>query len=261
MSVAIIAENVEFGQYLKNEGVSCSRLKALDKAPVFASPGIYGVQDEEKDLSRDLVVGSATHAILWEPGAFEKRYIKLPVMNCRTKEGREEKDWYFAQYGEEFCLKVEEYELVCHLRDSLWKNEDAKFYLENVTKSEISVFWTDDRGIQKKARPDAWLEAGAIFDLKTCQDASPRGFKRMVVERRYDLQAAMYLEGMRAAGKAVEHFAFLAVEKSFPYAVGIYQLSDDRLKRATEDLARLSSEYKACLDSGTWPSYGQAVLL
>jgi exodeoxyribonuclease VIII len=252
---------MEFEKYLAEDAVSSSRLRAFRQAPLFAAPGHYGVADERKELSRDLVIGSATHALLWEPGEFEKRYKKLPELNLRKDEGRSELAWYYKTYGEAFCLSEREYNLAMALRAALWLNEDARFYLQAIDHSEVSVFWSDpETGIRKKARPDAFIEAGVCFDLKTTTDADEKGFKRIIGERGYDLQAALYVEGLRACGYEITHFAFIAIEKVPPFAIGIWQLSDDRLARAAAEVRDLCRRFKACQESGIWPGYGHGTI-
>jgi hypothetical protein len=52
------------------------------------------------------------------------------------------------------------------------------------------------------------------------QDASPSGFARSIATFRYHVQASHYLTGLHGA----ERFVFIAVEKTAPYAVAVYEL-------------------------------------
>jgi hypothetical protein len=80
-----------------------------------------------------------------------------------------------------------------------------------------------------KCRPD-WLSAdgATIVDLKTCIDASPAGFAKAVANFGYQIQAAHYL-----AGTMAKRFIFVAVEKTAPYAIGVYELDTEALVHGT----------------------------
>ena len=64
-----------------------------------------------------------------------------------------------------------------------------------------------------------------MLDLKTCRDASPRGFRRSISTFRYYQQAAFYLTAARAAGLRADRFWFLAQEKAHPFPHQWYTLS------------------------------------
>ena len=86
-------------------------------------------------------------------------------------------------------------------------------------------FWWDDiaTDMRCKCRPD-WFDGTTIVDLKTCQDASPAGFARAVAQWSYQVQAAHYL-----CGTLAKRFIFVAVEKTAPYAIGVYELDTEGL--------------------------------
>ena len=87
-------------------------------------------------------------------------------------------------------------------------------------QAEQSFWWDDaDTGLRCKCRPD-WLNGATVIDLKTTTDASPAGFAKSCATFRYHVQASHYLAGLPA-----ERFIFIAVEKVYPYAVGVYQLA------------------------------------
>ncbi len=90
-------------------------------------------------------------------------------------------------------------------------------------KSEQSYFATDsDTGMKVKCRPDFILDDGSlIIDLKTTQNASLKGFQKSVVNFRYYVQAAWYLDVVEmATGKRPDAFIFIAVEKTRPFNTG-----------------------------------------
>ena len=96
--------------------------------------------------------------------------------------------------------------------------------------AERSVWWRHDEHLLR-ARPDVYhLEdstaPGLVVDLKTTADARPIAWRRTVERYDYALSAAMYMDGLRAAGLDAAGFIWVCVETAPPYAVAAYDASD-----------------------------------
>ena len=102
---------------------------------------------------------------------------------------------------------------------------------------ELSIFWTGDDGIDRKARLDAY-SGGVAFDLKSSKDASARGFARAVSEYGYHIQAAHYTAACEAAGLNVSGFVFAAVEPNAPHVCAMWRLSPLVMARGASDAAK-----------------------
>jgi hypothetical protein len=75
-----------------------------------------------------------------------------------------------------------------------------------------------------RVRPDVINHvAGFICDVKTTQDASPRGFRSAVYKYNYHLQAAFYMDML-----GVDEFKFVTCEVNHPYTVVVHTLDDDK---------------------------------
>lgn len=134
-----------------------------------------------------------------------------------------------------------------------------------------------------------------IGDLKTTEDASPEGFAKSIANWRYDVQHAYYMDGTRLAleqgkcnppqeGKAElsvywtdpvtgvlcrcrpdfwrgypKHFAFIAVEKKPPYAVGVYVLDSEGVEIGRAQYQHDLRVYAECVRTGVWPGYGDKI--
>tara|TARA_Y100000004_G_C8612795_1_gene285431 strand:- start:164 stop:514 length:351 start_codon:yes stop_codon:yes gene_type:complete len=77
-----------------------------------------------------------------------------------------------------------------------------------------------------------WYDGVDVWDLKTCRDASPRGFKGAINAFNYHMQAALYIDACRALDLRADGFKFLAQEKQDPFPYAVYTLSDEALKYA-----------------------------
>jgi hypothetical protein len=134
-------------------------------------------------------------------------------------------------------------------------------------QAEQSIFWMDEEtGVGCKGRID-WLtdvsestDAGILFDLKSTLDASPEGFQRSISKYRYYVQAAMYIDGLRALGYMPKAFIFAAWEKKSPYASALYYATPEMLEAGRQEYRRLLKIYADCLSSDKWPGYSQEIL-
>jgi hypothetical protein len=117
-------------------------------------------------------------------------------------------------------------------------------------KAEQS-FWADDTatGQRCKCRPD-WYQGTTIVDLKTCQDASPNAFARACATFAYHTQAAHYLNGTFA-----DRFVFVAVEKVYPFCVGIYELDAAAMDAGAEQCRIGLQTISDCRAINEWPGY------
>ena len=94
-----------------------------------------------------------------------------------------------------------------------------------------------------------------VIDLKTCGEglASPDRFMKTVVNLNYHLAAAHYLQGTGA-----KRFIFIAVEKVFPYSVGIYQLSQSFINKGYELQEQTLQEILEATTTKQWRGYTNA---
>ncbi len=123
--------------------------------------------------------------------------------------------------------------------------------------AERSLYWEDaDTGLLCRARMDYYREdLGIVFDLKSTVDARYDKFQRAILNYHYHMKAAWYLQGCRALGLPANGFAWLAIEKEPPYAIGLYMASDEMLALGEVEIARLRDRFAECQASGVWPSY------
>jgi exodeoxyribonuclease VIII len=121
-------------------------------------------------------------------------------------------------------------------------------------KAEQSFWWDDiQTGLRCKCRPD-WYNGTTIVDLKTTTDASPKGFARSVAQWRYHVQQNHYL-----AGTFAERFVFIAVEKSYPYAVGVYELDETAALHGEAERRSNLQTIADCRAISEWPGYGNTI--
>jgi hypothetical protein len=95
-----------------------------------------------------------------------------------------------------------------------------------------------------------------VVDLKTTVDASEGAFARSANTYRYFVQDPWYCDVIRTAiGEAPSHFVFLAIEKDWPHAIGIYFLDDEDVDRGRKTGRRDLHRIIQWRDAQDWPDY------
>jgi exodeoxyribonuclease VIII len=194
-------------------------------------------------------LGSLTHCAVLEPDELSSRYgICLPR---NTKAGKEMEGEMIAAGIE--AVTASEMEQAMAMAGSVRSHQAAAALLRD-GKAEQSFWWDDiPTGLRCKCRPD-WYTGNTIVDLKTTTDASPKGFARSVAQWRYAIQQNHYL-----AGTFAERFVFIAVEKTYPYAVGVYELDEAAALYGETERRNNLQTIADCRAISEWPGYGNTI--
>lgn len=238
--------------YFEQPGISQSMLKLLRNTPAdfyyrYRS-GLY-----VNTTTKSLEFGTKLDMALFEPDMFDLNYQLLPGQKTTTKVG------YIAE-GEYNDVMA----MVANIRAQKI-SRDLDITLGDIllrAQTQEVLSWTCPRtGLLRKGKPDIVMGNGDIFDLKSCEDASPYGFAKAAYDYGYHIQAADYLEGNRVQNSKQEgKFFFIAVEKKAPYKVAVYQASAAFLARGYQDRDELIDKYIECDSSDLWPGYGDNII-
>jgi len=204
-----------------------------------------------------MLFGTAFHAALLEPDVFDRDYVEaVEFGDCRNPENKARRNaWREATAGktvvtasdaatiEAMCASVSSHPLASKLLSG--------------GVAETSLVWEDaDTGLLCKARPDYYVaERKLIVDVKTAADASLAGFRKSVGNFRYHVQDALYRMGAAGCGLDVEHFIFVVVEKTAPYAIGVYRLDDDSIASGYHSAQQDMQKLEACVRDAKFPGY------
>lgn len=226
-------------QALRRDGViSNSDIKHISRSVAHYEAHIAS---EDESRSTALVLGQAVHDAILTPHEFEatfRRYSDTKSRNTKAYQA-----WEATNPGK-VGLLPDEYEMVERVRDAVLSHPVAKKILTADALCEESHLWTDEAtGLPLRCRPDIRrADMGALFDLKTTEDALPSEFARSVGRYAYHQQAAFYLDGVTATtGEIYDRFGFIAVEKSAPYGITVCELTP-------EDIEHGRDRYRAALD-------------
>lgn len=261
MTYPIKVTDLSNAEYHSLPEVSKSQLDEMARSPAhFHARCIEKlVAREETDAMR---IGTALHTAVLEPERFVSDYVVRPKYDRRTKEGKLASDAFNREHADKTKLDDDDHALVLAMSHAIANHRAATLLFERSPLREVSYFWRDeDTGVECRCRPDAVLDGGRVLvDLKTTEDASPRGFARSIANYGYHRQAAFYLDGVEAVtGVRPEAFVFVAVEKTAPYVVGVYALDIDSIELGRRSIRRDLEALAKCRATNKWPGYCDAI--
>lgn len=187
--------------------------------------------DSEKDSFR---IGRAFHCFLLEPEVFEIEKVVLPdTFDRRSKERKEQYDgWVKAKRLIVWQSELDNFE---KMKESLLAHPKIGNILTN--SENEGVYTSEVGGVKKKVKVDI-QNKGFIFDLKTCNDASPEAFATFITKYDTARQLTFYQDTIQENGVTCNGVGIIAIEKEAPFNCAVYTIDN-----ATLDHGR--SNYKS----------------
>lgn len=243
-------------EYRAYPAVSRSDLWQMSRTPLHYMWAI--THRDEDDETPALLFGSAMHKLALEPEDFGKEYVVMTeAIDRRTKEGKQRYTEFLEEAGDRKILTSDQGEQLFEMIQALKQNEDAAALLTG--DHEQSFFWTDpETGIECKIRPDCLTTYNGkpyIVDYKTTDSCADGHFEASCRKYGYKLQAGMYCEGMFQNTLQEYGFAFVAQEKTEPYAVRVYICDLDFINEGIDLFRTYIGTLKYCEDTGDWYGY------
>lgn len=244
-------------EYHAHPAVSKSGLDQVRRSPLHYWNRYLNPDRVIEPPTAAMVLGSALHARVLEPQVFADEYIVAPEgIDRRTKEGKLRWADFESEAEGRTVLKAEDAAQIEAMAAAVHAHPAARMILRLPGVCEQSYFWKDAAtGEECKCRPDWHSDDRTIIaDVKTTEDASPKGFARSVLKYRYHVQAAFYSQGIGA-----EQFLFIAVEKKPPFAVAVYVTPQELVERGAQEAAEDLRLLATCRADNAWPGYGDEI--
>lgn len=208
----------------------------------------------------DMTFGSAVHKLILGAGAAIR---EVEADNWRTDKAKAERK--AAHEAGLIPLLTKDLAAAQVVADTVRKHPlAAKLLAPGSGHAEQTLVWRDDEtGVWCRAMLD-WLptRGRVAVDVKTCNSASPDKVAKSVHDYGYHLQAAHYLDGMRALGLAERPaMVFVFVEKDPPHLVNVVQLNHLALEIGAHYIRQARLVYAECMAKGEWPGYGTDIEL
>lgn len=240
-------------EYREHPAVSRSELWRISESP----EKFKWYKEHPEQPTPALIFGQLFHSLALQPETVKDLFAIAPNVDRRTKVGKEAFATFEAESTGKTIITADMVNIATDMVDSLFSNEFAKKLLNG--EKEKPFFWTDDiTGEECKCRADCLTEIGdqlIIVDLKTAECAETEAFMRAAIKHGYDLQSAMYSEGVKKNTGKDPIFVFIAIEKKPPYAVNVLQADTLFLRRGGDIFRELIGIYHDCKQSDNWYGY------
>jgi len=208
-------------------------------------------------------LGTALHTHVLELDRWDQEIAVSPFgIDRRTKAGKELWAAFEADTKGKTLITTDDADQVMAMGRAVYSHPAAAMLLNLPGKAETSHFYSDPvLGLELKCRPD-WLtnDGKIVFDLKTTEDASPRGFAKSVAQWRYWVQAGFYVNVLEGAtGIRPEQFIFVCVEKKAPYAVSVMAADQEMIEQGWRQALRELDLLATCKKTNAWPGYSDQI--
>lgn len=217
--------------YHSDSAISSSGLKTLLKSPYKYWDSSPLNPDREPLDTPTLKNSRAFHTMLLEPEKFQEEFTIKPGCKSSTISG---------------VVGAGDYQDMLNAVKAV-KSDSSIAPLLTDGKPEVSIFWRDEKtGVMCRVRFD-YLRPKVGFDYKTTTDVSMENIGYAIADYRYDLSAAMYIEGLRAAGMYDEShlgFVLLFQEKKRPYLCESIRVPEQLMQKGYHDFRRGLDIYK-----------------
>ena len=253
-----IYPGLSYREYDAIDAVRASLLKMFDRTPAHAR---YEMLHPKGDTAA-LRMGDALHAAILEPRRFEAEYACKPGCDRRTNAGKAASAQWDAAHPGTVALLEDEWAAVTAMRDAVLAHPTAAALVRGQGRNELVIVWEDaETGLMCKARVDRITDYHGftvVPDLKTCRDASPKAFSKVIAEYGYHMQAAFYLNGLATVAplkQGVRRFVFLCVENTPPHCVACYEPEDSVIEEGRRQYRAKLDAYARGKKEGIWPGY------
>ena len=247
--------------YEDTPGINWSTLKHMAESPAHYRAAL---REPGKDTDA-LAIGRAFHCLVLEPFEFSNRFAIWPEASGQ----RRGKAW------EAFCAEAQAYaEPKTILREqdlgsiramAAAVHDHPAFATVCASERpavESTLVWTDEEtGLRCKGRADyIGPDTRVLVDLKSTMTTHAKRFGSAAARLAYHGQFAHYAAGVRAKYGFEPRCYIIAVEKTRPFDVAVFEVLPDDL-RLGEALRRdLLTKLVECQRTDTWPTRSTGIL-
>lgn len=235
------------GDYYASSAINWTSLKHMRESPLVYR---HRLEHDRVDTTA-LALGRLTHTLVFEPEKFEATYA---IWSDGDRRGNTWKEFQTENAGKTI-FKPAEIATAVAMAEAVRRHPLVQPYLAGGL-FEHAIYWTDpETELPCKARPD-WIipDRRILLDLKTAVSADARRFGSAAARYSYHLQTAMYRNAITyGLDWAPNKVKIVVVEKDAPHEVSIFDVPEDALNVAADEVAALLRMVKACRQTNTWP--------
>lgn len=234
---------------------------ALDKVRKSLAHYKAWLEAQESSNTAALLFGKGFHCSVLEPDVFASNYVVEPDHgDCRLKENKARRDEWRASHEGKILVSDGDARAFDGIAKALSAHKFARELIRGGV-SELTLRWQDaETGLECKGRCDYYIPGLAtVVDLKTTADASFDDFRKSAASYGYHRQDAFYRQGFAACGVPIDNFIFIAVEKVPPYAVAVFALDRDAVRKGSASVAEDLRTLAEGVERDEWPGYPEEI--
>lgn len=225
-------------EYHSHPSLSSSQIKiAYDNIALFKKAVIdKSLPNKSKQAYK---IGTLFHELVLEPEVYNPIVYPYPEMDKRK---REYKEWVAENPDIDLdnVVNAKEVAQLEAMKASIDAYEDGTISrILNNTENEKSIFYTIGEQ-DYRIRPDAYAvheDHVHIYDLKTTSKSVSRSeFIRQVISLKYDLSAAMYIQGLSRCLELPCRFSWVVVQAVEPFSTVVYHMDAETFRYGKEKL-------------------------
>lgn len=242
-------------EYNQAEGIRRSDLWRMHESP----EKFKWFLEHPPEQTPALLFGTAVHKLLLEPDGFKDDFAVAPVVDRRTKVGKEAWEQFLSDSNGKTIITADDFSTAS---DMVIKAMTIPFVRKLLSgKKEEAFFWIDEDTEQVcKVRIDMLTEIEgkwAIADYKTAGSAKTDIFVRKMYDYGYHLQSFMYTEAVKLNLKLDYRpdFYFIVQEKHAPYSVNYIKVTDDVILTGMDSFREFMGMLRLCRETGYWYGY------
>lgn len=241
-------------EYHATEALSSGRVRRLLQTPAHFRSAF---EQPPSEPTPALLFGRYFHKAVLEGDDFAKLLITVPEFSGEGSRAKK-KEWLESQHPDAILMTQEDIDKIVGMMNSVLSHEKAMKLIKGAKSRKELTGVFNYQGYRCKMRADIFNSAGVIADLKTTADASPEEFYKSAWGYGYALQAAWYLLGASTIlGTPVQHFCWIAVEKTPPYAVAVHEVIPQMLELGERQLRIVMKRLNNAIKTGVWDGYSK----
>lgn len=253
-----VARQEPFQDYCNEDALNRGWLEKMDTS------ALHFKENTPKPLTAALDIGRLIHmcslqtelfhdlAVVWSGGRTKPTKALPEGRPTWNKNSADYKDFKETQEAAgKIVMDAEDIVLCNKVREAVHGHKVAGELLREGDR-ELSIYWDHPiYGVRCKSLIDHM--GATTCDLKSSRDIRPHKFNRSILEYGYDVQGAFYTDAVKALTGETRPYAIIAVEKSPPFDVVVYDLDDAILSLGRQKYTRWLERYLECMESGEWP--------
>lgn len=213
-------------EYFALDAISASLLKRVYRKEYFEVAN--NISLKASDAMR---FGTYLHCLVLEPEEAKKRFVIMPELNLRTKEGKEIKAKIESENTDKEIITLDEQNRALNALESL-RNTNILNLFKSGLKEFVIRFEIDGKACKSKI--DFYNEnSELLIDFKTTSK-SGNDFLKDCKNLHYNLQLAFYRDALLSQDKKVKKAFIIGVQSKYPYKITIVELDENELNLGRE---------------------------